>query len=176
MSRLHVVYLSACETKSKHQLAILMALVFLVQIQGTRQILHQLTNVIHASHLSVCLSCSVITCKGKGKAIPLQALTGPEGSRSLRLPDFNTLRNGDANLRHLHFLQNNCERQMMQICLLTPLGFYALNYTIHKAYIKWSSGPDLKKTLLYFELMICDKYRGKNTGPQCVKTIGTLRW
>jgi hypothetical protein len=21
----------------------------------------------------------------------------------------------------------------------------------------------------YFELMICDKYRGKNTGPQCVK-------
>jgi hypothetical protein len=25
---------------------------------------------------------------GKGKATPLQALTGPEGSRSLRLPDF----------------------------------------------------------------------------------------
>jgi hypothetical protein len=27
----------------------------------------------------------------KGKAIPLQALTGPEGSRSLRLPDFKTI-------------------------------------------------------------------------------------
>jgi hypothetical protein len=26
--------------------------------------------------------------QGKGKAIPLQALTGPEGSRRLRLPDF----------------------------------------------------------------------------------------
>jgi hypothetical protein len=26
--------------------------------------------------------------KGKGTAIPLQALTGPEGSRRLRLPDF----------------------------------------------------------------------------------------
>jgi len=26
----------------------------------------------------------------KGKAIPLQAWTGPEGSRSLRLPDFKT--------------------------------------------------------------------------------------
>jgi len=26
--------------------------------------------------------------KGKGKAIPLQAWTGPEGSRSLRLPEF----------------------------------------------------------------------------------------
>jgi len=27
----------------------------------------------------------------KGKAIPSQAWTGPEGSRSLRLPDFNTI-------------------------------------------------------------------------------------
>jgi hypothetical protein len=29
--------------------------------------------------------------KEKGKAIPLQALTGPEGSRRLRLPDFKTI-------------------------------------------------------------------------------------
>jgi len=28
--------------------------------------------------------------KGKGKAIPLQAWTGPEGFRKLRLPDFMT--------------------------------------------------------------------------------------
>jgi hypothetical protein len=28
--------------------------------------------------------------EGKGKAIPLQALTDPEGSRRLRLPDFKT--------------------------------------------------------------------------------------
>jgi len=27
----------------------------------------------------------------KGKAIPLQAWTGPEGSRRLRLPDFKTI-------------------------------------------------------------------------------------
>jgi len=27
----------------------------------------------------------------KGKAIPLQAWTGPEGSRKLRLPDFKTI-------------------------------------------------------------------------------------
>jgi hypothetical protein len=27
----------------------------------------------------------------KGKPIPLQALTGPEGSRRLRLPDFKTI-------------------------------------------------------------------------------------
>jgi hypothetical protein len=30
-------------------------------------------------------------------------------------------------------------------------------------------GRILKKKWLYFELMIYDKYRGKNTGPQCVK-------
>jgi len=29
--------------------------------------------------------------RGKGKAIPLQAWTGPEGSRRLRLPDFKTI-------------------------------------------------------------------------------------
>jgi len=29
--------------------------------------------------------------KGKGKAIPIQAWTGPEGSRRLRLPDFKTI-------------------------------------------------------------------------------------
>jgi hypothetical protein len=29
--------------------------------------------------------------KGKGKAIPLQVLTGPEGSRRLRLPDLKTI-------------------------------------------------------------------------------------
>jgi hypothetical protein len=32
-----------------------------------------------------------LQCKGKGKAIPLQAWTGPEGSRRLRLSDFKTI-------------------------------------------------------------------------------------
>jgi len=31
------------------------------------------------------------TVKGKGKAVSLQAWTGPEGSRRLRLPDFKTI-------------------------------------------------------------------------------------
>jgi hypothetical protein len=31
-----------------------------------------------------------VTIKGKGKAIPLQAWTSPEGSRRLRLPDYKT--------------------------------------------------------------------------------------
>jgi len=33
----------------------------------------------------------VALVKGKGKAIPLQAWTGPEGSRRLRLPDIKTI-------------------------------------------------------------------------------------
>jgi hypothetical protein len=37
----------------------------------------------------VIVGCRV--CVVKGKAIPLQALTGPEGSRRLRLPDFKTI-------------------------------------------------------------------------------------
>jgi len=32
-----------------------------------------------------------ISCEGKGETIPLQAWTGPEGYRSLRLPDFKTV-------------------------------------------------------------------------------------
>ena len=31
-----------------------------------------------------------IDCKGKGKAVPLQAWSGPGGSRKLRYPDFVT--------------------------------------------------------------------------------------
>jgi hypothetical protein len=34
---------------------------------------------------------ALLDVKGKGKAIPLQAWRGPEGSRRVRLPDFMTL-------------------------------------------------------------------------------------
>jgi hypothetical protein len=33
----------------------------------------------------------IIYGKAKGKAIPLKALTGPEGSSGFRLPDFKTI-------------------------------------------------------------------------------------
>ena len=61
------------------------------------------TSVIPRWHISQCQSYvkvtqsqSVTFCKegfysDKGKAIPLQAWTGPEGSRSLKLPDFKTI-------------------------------------------------------------------------------------
>jgi len=34
------------------------------------------------------MNCRVVKGKGKGKAVPLHAWIGPEGSRKLRFPDF----------------------------------------------------------------------------------------
>jgi hypothetical protein len=47
----------------------------------------------HVSRRKSCMSLSTkkITHMGKGKAIPLKILTGPEGSRRLRLSDFKTI-------------------------------------------------------------------------------------
>jgi hypothetical protein len=36
------------------------------------------------------VTCSFFAIKGKGKAVPLQAWSGPEDSRKLRFPDFMT--------------------------------------------------------------------------------------
>jgi hypothetical protein len=46
--------------------------------------------------INSCLPLSYfVTGKGKGKAVPLQAWNGPEGSRKLRFPDFTiTAQNG----------------------------------------------------------------------------------
>ena len=49
--------------------------------------------------------------KGKGKAIPLQAWSGPEGSRKLKFPDFTTTAQGGGkfvSLKHrTHLLPGN---------------------------------------------------------------------
>jgi hypothetical protein len=47
-------------------------------------------NFIPANTQWCCAEVKLQTYKGKCKAIPLQALTGPEGSRRVRLPDFKT--------------------------------------------------------------------------------------
>jgi len=46
---------------------------------------------LKCNEISLSLFCTAVSIKGKGKAIPLQAWTGPEGSRRLRLPDFKTI-------------------------------------------------------------------------------------
>ena len=38
----------------------------------------------------------------KGKAVPLQAWSGPEGSRELRFPDYMTAQDGDKVVRPTH--------------------------------------------------------------------------
>jgi len=46
--------------------------------------------------------CTVpVIVKGKGKAVPLQAWTGPEGSRKLRFPDFVTTAQDDGKVVRL---------------------------------------------------------------------------
>jgi len=47
-------------------------------------------NSITKLHL-VGISTELMNILGKGKAIPLQAWTGPEGSSRMRLPDFKTI-------------------------------------------------------------------------------------
>ena len=51
-----------------------------------------ISNVFVKHILYACLNCSAISAqrKVKGKTVPLQAWSGPEGSRKLRFPDFMT--------------------------------------------------------------------------------------
>ena len=52
--------------------------------------------MLHSSSAVRYRPCSILVyaetnpCEGKGKAVPLQAWIGPEGSSKLRLPDFMT--------------------------------------------------------------------------------------
>ena len=43
-----------------------------------------------------------LNLKGKGKAVLLQAWSGPEGSRKLRFPDFMTTAQDGGNVRFTH--------------------------------------------------------------------------
>jgi len=49
------------------------------------------TAFTHIKLLLLLLLLLPLLLKGKGKAVPLQAWTGPEGFRSLSLPDFKTI-------------------------------------------------------------------------------------
>jgi len=45
---------------------------------------------MHCCQFLTKIFCNCFVKQSKGKAVPLQAWTGPEGSRKLRLPDFVT--------------------------------------------------------------------------------------
>jgi hypothetical protein len=59
--------------------------VFLTQLSGKIYVLFAL------NHWLLMQLLSVVNAVVKGKAIPLQAWTGPEVSRRFRLPDFKTI-------------------------------------------------------------------------------------
>ena len=75
-------------------------------VRGVKEVLGQQTvresrSTTNATWISLVLNpvlrgkSPTVSCpyhgKSKGKAFPLQAWTGPEGSRRLRLPDFKTI-------------------------------------------------------------------------------------
>jgi hypothetical protein len=57
---------------------------------------------------------------------------------------------------------------MTQICLLTRAWILRTITQYITQQLQVVAAVGSKKMWLYFELMICDKYGGKNTGPQCV--------
>jgi len=62
--------------------------------------------------------------KGKGKAVPLQAWSGPEGSRKLRFPDFmTTAQDGGV-----------CQPY-------APIAFTLRKYTLHSFLLEVESTP-----------------------------------
>jgi hypothetical protein len=64
---------------------------FLVTRFGTLEFTLNLVRSIIFILNNIITECMLVQINIKGKAIPLQAWTGPEGSRRLRLPDFKTV-------------------------------------------------------------------------------------
>ena len=63
-----------------------------VQVSGvSRPIIRRYNRTHTYTTIGTYYSFQVLKIRVKGEAIPLQAWTGPEGSRRLRLPDFKTI-------------------------------------------------------------------------------------
>jgi hypothetical protein len=94
----------------------------------------------------------------------------------------NTLRMGDANLRFLRFCITTVEDEWCKSAFLTRAWFPRTS--LHNTWGVSLNGPPgwmFKETWPRSELMIYDKYRGKNTHPQCVNIIllstsGSPQW
>jgi hypothetical protein len=83
--------------------------------------------------------------------------------------DLNTLRTGDANLRFLRFCITTVKDEWLKSAFLTRAWFPCTS--LHNTWSVSPNGPPgwmFKETWPHSELMIYDKYRGKNTHPQCV--------
>jgi hypothetical protein len=72
-------------------------------LMNLNKILHSTINILN-SLLNILISTDIyLNVKGKVKAVPLQAWSGPEGSRKLRFPDFlTTAQDGGKVVSHTH--------------------------------------------------------------------------
>jgi len=67
--------------------------------------LHVINNDCQTRLLNVLGQIAMIKGKGKGKSVPLQAWSGPEGSRKLRFPDIVTTAQGGGKVVSLTYRQ-----------------------------------------------------------------------
>jgi len=67
----------------------------LLQYKHENSFIHRNTYLLNPTKLTL--------RNGKGKAVPLQAWAGPEGSRKLRFPDFMTTQDGGRVVRSTHW-------------------------------------------------------------------------
>jgi hypothetical protein len=84
----------------------------------------------------------------------------------------NTLRTGDANLRFLRFCITTVKDEWRKSAFLTRAWFPCTS--LHNTWSVSPNGPPgrmFEETWRHYELMIYDKYRGKNIRPQCVNFV-----
>ena len=64
-----------------------------------------------------------MSCRfGKGKAVPLQAWSGPEGSRKLRFPDFMTVAQ-DGGKVPIDFVDINLQVRGSFLCIILSIVY-----------------------------------------------------
>jgi len=67
------------------------------------QLLSQTVFILRRTERDTVTNVHGSSCKGKGKSVPLQAWSGQEGSRKLRLPDFTTTAQGGGKVVSLKY-------------------------------------------------------------------------
>ena len=92
---------------------------------------------------------SVTQVEGKGKAVPLQAWTGPEGSRKLRFPDFMTTAKDGGRLSALRTGRLNPQEIL--------LVFISVRGWVDPRAIVWSEGFYVNEKFQWHQLELSQR-------------------